>query len=290
MLYLLYMAGFLLAKVVPTKGAYWIAEVSARVYFWFSGRDKEILRENLRVVLGSEATPEEIDEHVLKVFINFAKYLADFFRFPKFTEEHISENIEIEGKEHLDECLREGRGAIANSVHLGNWELGGALVGGMGYPISAITLEHANKRINDFFIKQRAINDMKSIPIGIKIKECFKALKRNEVLAIAGDKNYTSNGVYIDFFGRKALMPKGPAVISLRMSAPIVFTVLTREEGDRFKLTFEKPIKYKSTGDHEKDVKALMGEYLRIFEKYIRRYPDQWYAFKPTWNQDQTIQ
>ena len=287
MLYLLYMVGFLLAKIVPIKAAYAIAETVARIYYKFSGSDKEALRKNLRVVLGDEATSEEIDAHVLKVFINFAKYLVDFFRFPKFTQEHIYENIEIEGKEYLDECLREGRGALATSVHLGNWELGGALVGGMNYPISAITLEHANKRINDFFIKQRAINDLKSIPIGIKIKECFKALKRNEVLAIAGDKNYTSNGVYIDFFGKKAFMPKGPAVISLRMSAPIVFTVLTREEGDKFKLCFEKPIRYKSTGDREKDVKALMGEYLRIFEKYIQRYPDQWYAFKPIWNQEQ---
>jgi len=284
------MTGVLLARIVPKRGAYAIAEAVARLYFKFSGSDKDELRVNMRVVLGDGATEEEIDEHVLKVFINFAKYLVDFFSFPKFTEEHIFDNIEIIGREYLDECLSEGRGVILTSVHLGNWELGGAIVGAMKYPISAIVLVHDNKRINDFFVKQRSINDMTSIPIGLQIKECFKALKRNEALAIVGDKNYTSNGIYVDFFGKKALMPKGPAVIALRTSAPIIFTAVTREKGDKFRLSFEKPIKYKSTGDHEKDEKALMGEYLRIFEKYICKYPDQWYAFQPIWNQEQITQ
>lgn len=286
MLYVLYLIGFFLAKVLPMRACYAIAGFVARIFYIFSKRDKEELKENLRVVLGEDTPKEVIDRHTREVFKNFAKYLADFFKFTVFTEEYIDKNIGIEGREHLDGALKEGKGVINLALHLGNWELGGAVVGGLKYPASAIVLEHKSKRVNDFFVKQRAINNFRSIPIGFQIKECFRALRRNEMVAIVGDKDYTSNGVYVDFFGKKALLPKGPAVVSLRTGAPIVFSVLTREKGDKFILHFEKPIKYTPTDDHEKDVRELMKIYIKFFEKYVRKYPDQWYVFRKVWNQD----
>jgi KDO2-lipid IV(A) lauroyltransferase len=273
---------------LPLGVGYAVAVFIARGYWFFARRDQAELKENLRVVLGDDVSEKVLDKHVRAIFKNFAKYLVDFFKFTQFTEEYVAEHFKIEGRENLDRALDEGKGAVLTSLHLGNWELGGAVVGGLKYPISAIVLEHKNKRINDFFTRQRSINEMKSIPIGLSIKECFKALKRNEFLAIAGDKDYTSNGIYVDFFNRKALIPKGPAAFSLKTGAPIIITMLVREKDDSFKLIMEEPIRYKSTGDYEKDIIILMELYLKRCEKYIRKYPDQWYVFRRIW-EPQTI-
>ncbi|MGB2601087.1 MAG: lysophospholipid acyltransferase family protein [Candidatus Omnitrophota bacterium] len=288
MLYSLYILGFSLANLLPLGVGYAVAVFIARGYWFFARRDQAELKENLRVVLGDDVSEKVLDKHVRAIFKNFAKYLVDFFKFTQFTEEYVAEHFKIEGRENLDRALDEGKGAVLTSLHLGNWELGGAVVGGLKYPISAIVLEHKNKRINDFFTRQRSINEMKSIPIGLSIKECFKALKRNEFLAIAGDKDYTSNGIYVDFFNRKALIPKGPAAFSLKTGAPIIITMLVREKDDSFKLIMEEPIRYKSTGDYEKDIIILMELYLKRCEKYIRKYPDQWYVFRRIW-EPQTI-
>ena len=86
--------------------------------------------------------------------------------------------------------------------------MGGAVFAALGYPVHAIVLEHKDKRINDFFINQRLANNFKSIPIGLKLRECYRVIKRNEALAIAGDKDYTESGEYVDFFGKKALIYK----------------------------------------------------------------------------------
>ena len=285
MLYYLYMTGFFLARIFPLRISYSIAGFVAWVYFLLSRKDKEEMRDNLKVVMGPAAGEKEIGNNILAIFRNFAKYLADFFRFPKFSEKYIQDNIEICGRENLDACLKEGKGAILVALHLGNWELGAALIGALGYDICVIALEHLNVRINDFFNSQRAINGVKSIPTGANVKSCFKALGKNQIVAIAADKDYTSTGVELDFFGRKTLLPRGAAVISLRTGAPIVFTALTREKGDSFRLVFENPIRYNATGDSDRDVKGLMGEYVKIFEKYIKAYPDQWYAFRRIWDQ-----
>ena len=97
MLYLLYRIGFFLGRILPIKALYVAASVSAYLYFVFSEKDKSALRKNLRIILGEGVPQKEVDGHVLRVFINFAKYLADFFKFSKVDEKYIRENIELNG-------------------------------------------------------------------------------------------------------------------------------------------------------------------------------------------------
>ncbi len=285
LLKLLYVIGIFFARNLSIRKAYGVAEASARFYYKFAERDKRELKANLKVVLGENVPDDVLERHRIEIFKNFAKYLVDFFRFPNLTKEYLEEHIDTENIDCINKCLEEKKGVILLTLHLGNWELAGAVIANAVGPVNAIVLEHSSKTINNFFIHQRAIRGVKSIPLGVQIKECFKVLKRNEPLAIVGDKDYTDSGTSIDFFGKKALVPKGPAAFALRTGAPVIFTVLTREKNDRFKLHFEEPLRYSPTGDFEKDVKCLMSKYLESFEKYIRKYPDQWYVFREIWNQ-----
>lgn len=252
--------------------------------------DKEGLKSNLRVVLGENADKTLVGKYTVEVFRNFAKYLVDFFRSSRYTEEYIEKNITLKGRENIDNCLSEGNGAIILAMHYGNWELGGAIIGGLKYPITAISLENKDKRIANLFFKQRAINGLRSIPLGMQIKEAFRTLERNELLAILGDKDYTSNGINVRFFGKEAVIPKGPAVFSLKTGAPIIVSAMTRCGDDSFELVFEKPIKPSRTGDYDKDIRVIMEQYLKLFEKYIYKNPNQWYAFTEIWNPNQTTQ
>ncbi|MFQ5952805.1 MAG: lysophospholipid acyltransferase family protein [Candidatus Omnitrophota bacterium] len=285
MLYSLYIIGFYLIKIMPLRASYFVSDLAANIYYLFAKKDRENLAENLKIVLGPDADDKKIEKCIRGIFINFARYLVDFFKFTEFTQDFISRKAEFVGIENLDKCLSEGKGAIALTPHLGNWELGAALIAAKGYPLTAIVLEHKDKRIDDFFTRQRRINNLKLVPLGMQVKQCFGFLKNNEILAIAGDKDYTSTGDQAEFFGKTAFIPKGPAVFSLRTGAPIIVTTCVRKKDDSFVIRFEEPIRYKPTGDEEKDIRALMGEYLAKFENRIREHPDQWYAFQKIWNQ-----
>jgi len=290
MLLSLYRAGFFLGRVLPLKACYVLAEIVGRIYFIFSDKDKDALRKNLRVVLGPDIDDKELDAHVLKVFINFGKYLADFFKFQKVTKEQMDRDIEIEGQHHLDEAMTLNKGVILLSAHIGNWELGGAAVAALGYRINAIVLTHKDKKINDLFSGRRSDYNVNGIPLGIRIKQCFKVLKDNQMLAIVVDKDYSGSNECVEFFGREALMPKGAAAISLRTRSPIVVVTMTRKADDTFRLRFAKPIIYESSGDHAGDMKCLMRKYLEVVEAQILECPDQWYVFEKIWKPQQTIQ
>ncbi|MBD3380546.1 MAG: hypothetical protein GF408_08835 [Candidatus Omnitrophica bacterium] len=286
MLYYFYIAGFWLAKHIPLRVSYVIAELIARIYYMFARANHEAIRSNLKVVLGDDISDQRVKKHTLNIFRNFSKYLVDFFRFYEFDERSIERYVRINGLDILKKAMKDGKGAVLVGLHIGNWELGGAIVAALGFPFTVIALEHTDKKINDFFNRQRSINKMHIIPPGPRIKKCFQVLRDNKVLGVVGDKDYTNSGLLVDFFGRKALLPKGPAVFSLKTGAPLIFCALIRNPDDTFTLNFEGPVGLDPSGDIKKDVPELMSKYIAIFEEYIRAYPDQWYAFEKIWKHE----
>ncbi len=290
MLYRVYLFVDFLARSLSLEICYLIAKVSAVVFYIVAPRKRATLKKNLRMVLGDNVTSKEIGEHALKVFKNFGKYLADFFRSAWYTREEILKDVTVEGSEQIDECLAEGKGLILLTLHLGNWELGGTVVAAKGYPVNAIVLEHKDERVNALFTRNRMKNNVMGIPLGIQVKQCFKILAENKILAVVGDKNYTGTGIFMDFFGKKALMPKGGAVFSLKTGAPIIICSIVRNSDDSIVMRFDKPIKPRRTHDIADDMETLMSECLRSFEKHIREYPDQWYAFDEIWKPEQITQ
>ena len=283
MLYYLYLFGIFLARTLPIKWFYALVTGIACVFSFFVRKDREGLAINYKVIFDGDIDEKTIDKYILRTVINFSKYLADFFKYSKITNDFFKKKIKVTGQKNIDDCLKMGKGVILVAFHIGNWEMGGAIVSALGYTLNAIVLDHKNKRINDLFVKQRESNNYKGIPLGVSIKECFKALKRNELLAIVADKDYTSGGVYVNFFGREVVMPKGPAIFALKTGAPIAFTTCIRRENDTFELVIDEPIISVPTGDTNKDVRVIIEEYLKFAEKHIRNNPDQWYEFGRIW-------
>ncbi|MDD5439202.1 MAG: lysophospholipid acyltransferase family protein, partial [Candidatus Omnitrophica bacterium] len=175
-------------------------------------------------------------------------------------------------------------GGVFLSSHIGNWELGAAVISSLGYEIYALALDHDDKKINKFFVRQRKTLGVGVIALTAALKKCTQILRRNKLLGILGDRDFTKSGIMVNFFGKETVLPKGPAFFSLRTGAPIVMAIMVRTKGDRYLFVLEKPLTRLRRGNPRKDMESLMAEYLKLLEKYIRRYPDQWYVFKRVWN------
>lgn len=282
--FLIYKLSQTLALLLPIRIGYSIATFLAVLQFYISRKDREVVLGNLRAVLNID------DDLMLRrlaknTFINFAKYLVDFFRFSKLNKKYIESNIRMIGKNNLDEALRRGKGVIALSAHIGNYELGGAIVALLGYPLNAVALDHKNKLVNNFFIKQRRTAKMNVIPMGAALKKCYECLTKGEMLALLGDRDFTNHGIHVKFFGRDSLIPKGPAALSLRTDASIVPTFIVRLPDDTFQFIFEKPIFYSASGNSDEDVQRILESCIKVIEEYVKRYPSQWFMFRRFWFQ-----
>ena len=100
-----------------------------------------------------------------------------------------------------------------------------------------------------------------------------------------GDRNFMGNGVVLDFFGKATVFPEGPAALAVKCQAAIVPGFVIRQPDDSFVFRFEQPIVSDASGDDEQDIRAVISSYARVFETYIRQFPDQWFLFKRFWKQ-----
>lgn len=281
--YILYKLGYILSNILPLRAAYRLAETVAYIRYALAKKDREAVEKNLTIVLGKDISECRILAR--RVFRNFGLYLVDFFRMKSLTVERINREVEIKGVENLDGILKQNRGAILISCHLGNWEMGGVVVAMLGYRISAVALTHKYKRINDFFINQREEKGFKVISIGAVMKRCLTTLLNGELLALVGDRDFTNSGIVLDFFGVPTSLPKGPAILSLKTNSPILPVFFVRKDRFSYEFMFDKPIepaKYRDN-DKEEAIKKIAQETVAVMERYIRQYPEQWLVFRKFW-------
>lgn len=269
---------------VPVKLAYKIAVFVSDLRLFFAPQDREAVKDNLKTIFPNKSE-KEINRMMFNLFRNFAKYLVDFFRFSKLDREYIKKYIRLENMGYLDEAIKRGKGGIILSAHLGNWELGAVVIALLGYPLWAVVLPHKHKKVDDFFNYQRQIKGVNVIPLGKAVRQCLKVLRGNKILALVGDRDFSEKGQVLDLFGKRTFFPEGTAVFALKTGTLIVPGFMIRNENDTFTLRFEKPMDFsRQNGDYTKeDIKAVISEYKKVIEDYIRRYPEQWYMFRRFW-------
>jgi len=278
--YIIYKIGKFLAMHLPLKIAYTIAVSLSDFHFLTSKTDRKAVINNFNAIFPNRKDNVRLARDV---FRNFSKYLVDFFRIEKFDRSKIKKIVKIENLEVIDKILAQKRGIIILSAHMGNWELGGMVMGFLGYPIYGIVLPHKDKRTDSLFNRQREIFGERVIPLGKAARRCIECLSTNKIIALVGDKDFTQGGIIEEFFGRKSLIPKGPAGFSLKTGSPVVPAFVIRQNDDSFKLIFEKPIEPLVTGDKDRDMHNLTKKYLRVIESYIKKYPSQWSMFREFW-------
>jgi KDO2-lipid IV(A) lauroyltransferase len=103
------------------------------------------------------------------------------------------------------------------------------------------------------------------------------------MVALASDKDFASNGIILNFFNKPTRFPQGPAALHFMTGAPIVPGFMLRNPDDSFTLEIGKPVEFTPTLDKKKDLVDLITLYNKILEGYIRKYPEQWYAFRQFW-------
>lgn len=287
MKHMLYRFGQFATGMIPLKASYMLACFISDIHFGMAGSEREAVIANLRVILGEGRAEEEYALMARDVFRNFAKYLVDFFRFGKIDDYYMKKKIKITGRENIDKALSRGKGAVLLSAHIGNWELGGFVVGRLGYPISAVVLTHQDRKINDFFTRQRRIGKMKPIELGMSLRACYNVLKSNQLLALLGDRDFMKTGIRMAFFGKPAIIPRGPAAFGCRLGSALVPVFMIREPDDTFHFIMEELIVADEGLGEDEAIRELTERYLKILEKYIKRYPTQWYIFREFWTNDE---
>lgn len=198
-------------------------------------------------------------------------------------EEVLGAFVEPVGYDILERAFAQGRGVVLVAGHLGNWELSAAYMSARGLPIDAIAMHMANPLSDDFFRRTRerfgtrVIFDDEAVR---RIPRAFKDGRGVGFLSDQGAKGLAST--FVPFFGRPARTPRGAAVFALRGDLPMVFLTAIRQPDRRYQLHFEA-VPLVRTGEKEHDVDATVRAYTQVLERYVRRFPEQYFWQHRRW-------
>jgi KDO2-lipid IV(A) lauroyltransferase len=255
-------------------------EKFAAIAFYFLRAARRIALNNLHIALGREKSDEEIERICRDSFKNIGKDMMETSRFLDYMDGSIKRLIKFEGKEYLDEALKQGKGVIALSAHLGNFPLMCTRLVDEGYPLSIVVRESKNPKIVKFMTSLRDSIGMESIPAKPRmtcVSGCLNTLKRNRILFAQIDLHARESEVWVDFFGHLVPTYKGPVVFSLRTGAPIVPMFIIRKPNNLHHIIIHPPAKLDVSGDMEKDITTNIARLTKIIEATIREYPEQWW-------------
>ncbi|MFH0754703.1 MAG: lysophospholipid acyltransferase family protein [Candidatus Omnitrophota bacterium] len=278
--YFLYKFGLFIIHLVPRAWSYRFAEFVARRHFRDSVKDREAVVHNLVQITGRK---DGLEQDACRVFLNFGRYLVDFFLMYKMVDrKFVDEKVVFVGREYFDQALAAGRGGVILTAHIGNWEMGAAVLNKLGHPVTAIALPHQDPRVNVLFNKQREAHGVCVVPTTSAVRRCVEALRRGRLVAVLGDRDFGSFGISMDFLGRKTLIPKGAAFFACRTGAPIIPTFLTPDGAGKYTMEFCAPIfpPQGAAKNDEVSMLELMQEYVKVIERKVKEDPTQWLMFR----------
>jgi len=247
--------------------------------FYFLRGWRRVALNNLNLAFGREKGKDEIQWMCRELFKNMPTDMMEVYRCPDFEDSYFKTLVRLEGKEHLDRALKEGKGAIAVSGHLGNFPLMAARLANEGYPLSLVARDPENPKIAKAILSLRDAVGMESIPDEPRmacVSRCFKALKAKRVLLLQIDQNAPVTEAWVDFFGYLVPTFKGPVLFSIRTGAPIIPMFITRDSHHLHKITVHPPFDLKMTGNVDQDITSNLAGLTKIIEAAIREHPEQW--------------
>jgi KDO2-lipid IV(A) lauroyltransferase len=183
----------------------------------------------------------------------------------------------------VEEGLSHGRGLILVTGHLGNWELGGAYIAARGIPVDAIARRMSNPLFDRYLTETRSRIGMVVVHDADAVRRTPRSLRENRAVAFLSDQGVMGlASTFVPFFGRPAKTPRGPAVFALRLGVPVVFGTAVRQPSGKYRLVFES-IPVEDTGDRDRDVDAIVARYTATLERWVRRYPEQYFWHHRRW-------
>lgn len=275
-----------LVERMPRAWAYAVAVLAARFAWWFSPLARPRLEYNLKIACPELASdPQALRRISWLNFRNHAKAYADLMQLPNARVEAIRPRLKVKGIEHLEEARAVGKGVLVVSCHMGSYEVVAATWAATLAPVSFFAEELEPRALFEWYRDTRARLGISVLTLDHGgIRKVLEALREQEMVITAIDRDITGTGHVMPFFGRPAHIPLGPAAIALRLGTPLLPVCCYRLPDDTYMAEGAPLVYAKSTGDVRADQVRATEQVLRRIERFIQDHPEQWHVPHRIWD------
>jgi len=289
--YLLLRGFSLTINLLPENLSLWMGRWLGNVMYYFDLEHRKIALQNLHIAFGREKSEGEIRSIAKRNFQNLGMMTIEFFRLPKMSVKAFETKVNIEGLEIYKKALDNKKGILLLLSHFGNWELMGLMSKFLGSSIAVIARPiKKNQWVNDLVREIRRGTGLEVVSTEKASRKVTQLLSQNRMVGILIDQRAKrSEGIWVDFFGKKAPSTPALAVLAMRTGAPVLPIFMVRNGYRKHRLLIKEPLQLADTGNIKKDVETNTQLMNQTLESMIRQYPDQWFWVHRRWERKKKV-
>jgi len=197
--------------------------------------------------------------------------------------------FDFDGEDHLRKMVADKTGGLLISAHIGNFEMAGHMLERLDAKVNIIMLDAEHQRIKEY-LSTFTRKSFTIIPIredNSHVYTISQALENREIVCLHGDRFVPgSKTLACDFLGRKARFPTGPFYLAMKYGVPVSFVFAMKEHSSHYHFYATAPLLYSqqaSPSGRDIMLNQIIGDYVKVMEEKIRKYPYQWFNYYNFW-------
>ena len=276
-----YFAGWRIVRWLPENSAYKLAYWLSDFLVKRNGKSVQRLRSNLsRTQPGITAL--NLDLLLIEAMRSYMRYWVDTFRLPDWSDERIIETVTVTNEHLLTDAIAAKTGVIVAVPHAGNWDHAGAYFCAQGIRLVTVAERLKPEKLFLKFLAYRQAMGLEVLPLdGRVLNTLQERLNEGALVALVSDRDLSRSGIEVEFFGGKARMPAGPALLALRTKAPLI-TAFVSYTDNGVHIEFRNVV-LPNRGDESSKVQEIVQMTAQYFEDGISENPQDWHMLQRIW-------
>jgi len=267
---------------IPESSAYRLTDRFSDFIYARNGKGVNRLRSNYQRVR------PELDATQLEFLVNAGirssmRYWCDTFRFPSWSKERLISTTVCDNENFLRDPIAEKRGCIVALPHAGNWDHAGAYFCATGIPLTTVAEHLKPEKLFRKFLEYRSAIGMEVLDLNSRsIAVLSQRLRAGKLIALVADRDLSKNGIPVNFFGKGAQMPAGPALLAIQTGADLI-TAFVKYEDVGIRIIFEEAIAVPESGSVPEKAAAMTQIMADRFAKHLAVNTVDWHMMQRIW-------
>ncbi|MGD6750698.1 phosphatidylinositol mannoside acyltransferase [Streptomyces sp. BH105] len=284
----LYGLGWATVKKLPEPVAQRLGRTIADAAWKKRGKGVLRLEANLARVV-PDATPQRLRQLSKKGMRSYLRYWMESFRLPAWSKERIQEGFSVKDVHYLTEGLDAGKGVVLALPHMGNYDLAGAWVTTkLDTPFTTVAERLKPETLYDRFVAYREGLGMEVLPHtgGSAFGTLARRLRAGGLVCLVADRDLSSSGVEVKFFGETTRMPAGPAMLAQQTGALLLPVTLWYDDSAIMRGRVHPPVDVPETGTRAEKTSVMTQALADAFATGIADHPEDWHMLQRLWLAD----
>jgi KDO2-lipid IV(A) lauroyltransferase len=282
-IYIILKALIFIFEVIPRRLGLILGNIIGIIVYHLSQKARKVSFHNVSLVLHNMEDNGSRREFVIKNFRRVGMNLVDALRLEKYKHCALDKIVRVKNGNNINSLLQRGKGLIVITAHLGCWEIIPAYFAQKGYPVNVIAREVYDKNVNREISRIREAFDVRVIDKNRSSIVALKRLLSGEAVGVLIDQNTNTNSITIDFMGRRARTPIGPAYLAMKTGAPVIPVAIHRLKNGKHMIEVGEEVEIIKTANEKSDIVENTRRCSKAVEKFIREYHEEWVWFHNRW-------